>query len=143
MAQSTTAQLTLTGATSFSSWRSGEFTSQQLTNAAISGPGASPAGDGVPNLVKYALGLHPFIATPEPLTTGALQNNNIVLTYHRPAGVADISYHVQVSNDLMTWSEAGVTQQMTGTDSNGLQIWTATYTGSASSTRYLRLLVEQ
>jgi hypothetical protein len=143
LARSTPAMLTLTGTINFSTWQAGEFTPQQLTNADVSGPGATPAGDGIPNLVKYALGLHPFVAAHEPLTTGMLQNGNIVLTYHRPANVPDGTYHVEVSNDLSNWTEVGVTQQSTGTDANGLQIWTATFSGNATSTRYLRLLIEQ
>jgi hypothetical protein len=143
MAQSTTATLTIIGTTGFSTWQSGEFTPQQLTNAAVSGPGATPAGDGIPNLVKYALGLHALVVAHEPLTTGTLQNGNIVLAYHRPANIPDVTYHVEVSSDLSHWTEVGVAQQNSGTDANGLQIWTATFNGSATSTLYLRLLIEQ
>ena len=50
--------------TGFQVWQTQQFTSQQLTNLAISGPDATPAGDGVANIVKYALGLQPFVLAP-------------------------------------------------------------------------------
>ncbi len=42
-------------------WGQTYFTTEQLGNEAISGPTASPAGDGIPNLMKYAFDLSPWV----------------------------------------------------------------------------------
>ena len=64
------ATLTINSGGGFSSWQSANFTSQQLADPNISGPDATPAGDGIANLVKYALGLPPLTpATNSQLTS--------------------------------------------------------------------------
>ena len=68
----------------------------------------------------YTIVRLPFAVAPQPITVGTYQNGGIVLTYHRPAGVNDVSYHVQVSTDLTSWSETGVSQQNIGTLSSHL-----------------------
>ena len=68
-----------------------------------------------------------------------LENGEGILTYNRPASANDVTYRVEISTDLVNWTAAGVTQQMVGTNGNGLQIWDAGYSGAASSTRFFRL----
>lgn len=41
------------------SWQQGKFTAAELLNPSVSGPTAVFGLDGIPNLVKYALGLEP------------------------------------------------------------------------------------
>ena len=125
----------------FAAWQAANFTAQQLTNPAVSGLNAAPANDGVLNLVKYALGLLPFVPASQPLIAFRVSNGEGVLTYHKPASVMDVLYRVEVSTDLKTWTSSGVSQQLTGTDGNGLQTWQATYTGAASDKRDFRLLL--
>src|SRR5262249_30691896 len=43
--------------TGFDLWRATNFTTAELSDPAISGERAAPAGDGVPNLLKYYFGL--------------------------------------------------------------------------------------
>lgn len=45
--------------TGFERWRQEHFSPDELANPALSGPDATPAGDGVPNFVKYALAVPP------------------------------------------------------------------------------------
>jgi hypothetical protein len=80
----------------------------QATNAAIAGDQANPTGDGIPNLVKYALGLPPtsYIATallaPGVSTEGAF---TIAFTRPDPAPV-DLAYSLQASSNLTSWAAA-------------------------------------
>lgn len=75
----------------------------------MSGAGAndaSPAGDGVPNLIKYALGLNPSTpATTAQLPSGGIQpdggTNYLTLTVNRAADPSDITYLVEVSSNLL------------------------------------------
>jgi hypothetical protein len=90
-------------------WREQNFTAAQLTNSAISGDTATPAHDGVPNLLKYALGLSPMVsASPSSLpvvsTLSSNGTNYLTLSFTQLQILADITYTVQVSNDLQTWN---------------------------------------
>jgi pectate lyase len=138
-ATSAVATLTFNVPGGFAAWQAAHFTAQQLSDPTVSGQNATPAHDGVANLIKYALGLDPFATATPPLWTFQYVSGEGVLTYHRPAAVSDVTYLVEVSTDLRNWTQSGVSQQSTGTDGNGLQIWQATYTGSANSVRYFRL----
>jgi hypothetical protein len=89
--------------------------------------------DGIPNLLKYALGLNPDVSVaaglPHPTFLGGL----LSITFTRTASATDITYHVQGSFDLESWTElwnstgvpygggANPTQQVTITDTGGPQ----------------------
>jgi hypothetical protein len=67
---------------------------------------ANPAGDGLANLIKYALGLDPHQATAAGVPTVALSNGAYLsLTFTRLKSATDITYHVEVSGDLKAWNE--------------------------------------
>ena len=126
----------------FAAWLQTNFTQTQLNDPSTSGATATPAGDGVPNFVKYAMGLQPLVAVTNSLIQFSFQNGGGVLTFKHPAGISDVTYEVQVSTDLTNWTTTGVTLQLTGTDGNGLQEWEAQYSGSSSTQRYYRLVFE-
>jgi sugar lactone lactonase YvrE len=65
------ASLILVIQSSFASWQARWFSPVQLANAAISGATATPAGDGIPNLLKYALNLNPFTNGTSGLPVGS------------------------------------------------------------------------
>jgi hypothetical protein len=137
------ASLTLSNALSgFEPWRTLQFTPSQLAEPLVSGPNAAPAGDGVPNFAKYALGLLPFVPATQPLIGFRMEDGEGVLSYTRPATIPDVTYRVRVSTDLSSWTETGVNQQMVGTNGMGLRIWEGTYSGPASPMRYFRLELE-
>jgi hypothetical protein len=111
--------------TPYQLWKQQYFTSGQLTNAAISGDLANPAGDGIPNLEKYAFGLSPLVATNSAgLPVNAVQSvggtNYLTIAYKQILYDTDISYTVQVSGDLTNWfSGAGYTTQVVPPADNG------------------------
>ena len=100
----------------FELWRATNFTSAELTNLAVSGESAAPAGDGVPNLLKYYLGLPAkTIAPPERLPQGSLLTNSnllyLAITYERDKAAVDVDCVAEVSPDLGDWfSGAGYTE---------------------------------
>jgi hypothetical protein len=93
----------------FELWRATNFTSTELTNPTISGENAAPAGDGVPNLLKYYLGLPAkTLASPERLPQGSLLTFSnllyLAMTYERDKAAVDVDWFAEVANDLTGWT---------------------------------------
>ncbi len=90
----------------FGQWRDSNFTSDQI-DAGLAEPEAMPAGDGIANVIKYALDLPPL----EPATAADLpgiepeEGSPLILVYQERTDIADIEYIPQVSEDLITWLE--------------------------------------
>jgi len=85
---------------SLASWRARCFTPGQIA-AGIAANDADADGDGLTNLAEYALGTNPLIFTP-PLT--AVKNSaGLVLVFNRPAGLPDVLYAAESSDDLINW----------------------------------------
>ncbi|HEY1661029.1 MAG TPA: immunoglobulin domain-containing protein [Verrucomicrobiae bacterium] len=126
----------------FAAWLQTNFTQSQLNDPNTSGPTATPANDGVPNFVKYAMGLQPLVAVTNSLEGFEMESGEGVLTFKHPVGITDVVYQVQVSTDLVNWTTNGITLELAGTEGNGMQDWEAHYSGSSSTERYFRLVFE-
>ena len=88
-----------------------------MDGSGMGAPTASPNGDGVSNLEKYALGLAPTTqGRGGRITHGAVENAGakyLALTYTRPEPApVGISYQVEASSDLLAggWSSAGLVE---------------------------------
>jgi sugar lactone lactonase YvrE len=128
------------GGTPYAIWRQAKFTAGELTNPSLSGPNAIYGLDGLSNLVKYALGLEPktdvFTALPAVTKTAT----DWVYTYTRPASATDVTYAVEVSTDLITWTTTGVTHEFVST-SGGIDTWRARYPLASAPNAFFRLSV--
>jgi hypothetical protein len=91
-------------------WRRANFTPVQLANPAISGEAADPANDGLPNLVKYALGLNPNVAVANPLVP-AISNGMFTVTYPLAIYAPDVAFTFDWSTNLLDWTPAGAAFQ--------------------------------
>ena len=93
---------------SFTNWRAQNFTPTELADDSISGPVADPDHDGIPNLLEYSLGLSPKAAGSSGLPVAGTQpfsgKNYLTLNFNKPLTIGDVTYTVQVSNDLKTWN---------------------------------------
>ena len=98
------------GVDGFTAWKNTHFSSAELSNAAISATIATPAGDGVPNLVKYALGHNPHVADPSVIQTLQSQTvggtNYIYLTHDLNHYLSDVTLTYQTSTNLTAWDDA-------------------------------------
>ncbi len=126
----------------FDSWNLGHFTGLELADPNISGPNAVYGLDGLPNLVKYALGLDPKVDASAELPEVATTATDWVYTYAKPASVTDVTFAVEVSTDLTTWTAAGVTLTLDST-TGGVQTWRATYPLNSATNAFFRLRVTQ
>ena len=68
----------------------------------------SYVGDGIPNLLKYALGLNPTVPATNGLPEAKMTNNKLSLTFNRQKSATDIVYEVQAAGDLFGFSNATV-----------------------------------
>jgi hypothetical protein len=97
-------------------WLRVNFTAMQLANSAISGDAADPANDGIPNLVKYALGLNPNAAEPNPFFP-MFSNGIFTVTYSLSESAPDVALAYDWSTNLVTWTPgATVFQQISEID---------------------------
>jgi len=129
----TSSAATLSVISQFQAWQNSNFTPAQLGDPTVSGPLATPAGDGISNLMKYALNLQPFTncttLIPHP-TRGA---NTLTMSFQ--ATHSDVTYVVQVSSGLQSWTTTGVMINTVG------QTITATYDTTGQPQSFMRLMV--
>jgi hypothetical protein len=107
---------------------------------------ASPAGDGVPNLIKYALGLPPLTpATAVQLPSGSLSPSGgqtyLTLTVNRAANPPDITCTVQVSSNLLTGWVSGPPYTVTLTSNATQLVVRDSVPAPAATARFMRLVV--
>ncbi len=77
-------------------------------------PGADPDGDGLPNLLEYALLLDPSTPRLLPWRQVELPGDTLAMTYRRNPDATDIEFIVETATSLgpdANWCAAGVTQQ--------------------------------
>jgi N-acetylneuraminic acid mutarotase len=89
-------------------WQLANFTPAQLTNPAVSGLGANPAGDGLVNLFKYALNRQPLLPDNTNITWAGtdtiVTSNFMTLNYKGDPAAIDVLFGANFSSNLTTWS---------------------------------------
>jgi hypothetical protein len=104
----------------FDAWRFTHFTTEELTDIAVSGDSADPDSDGLPNLLEYALGAAPKSSDSVTHTPMAgMEEGYLTLSYTRPNTVTDITYSTEWSPDLSTWSSGGGVVETVSSTDNG------------------------
>ncbi len=92
----------------FDVWKNKNFTASELADSSISADTATPAADGISNLMKYALNLDPKTngvnGLPVATTMSINGSNYLTLAYTQVISATDIIYTVEVSGDLQVWS---------------------------------------
>lgn len=95
----------------FASWQNEHFTPEELENEAVSGSRADPAGDGVPNAVKFLQGIPPKVPARGALPVESVQNvdglDYLALTFTVRNDVA-ASWGVEASDELGEWPDTAV-----------------------------------
>ncbi len=102
------------GQTPFAIWQLAEF-GTNASNPAISGDMADPDGDGIANLLEYAMNLDPNTASATGLPTGQIDPGCgcLTLIYTKVLSATDIHYTPEATEDLNnSWSTNGVTQSV-------------------------------
>jgi hypothetical protein len=107
-------------------WNESEFNAGELEDPTISGDSAAPAGDGVPNLLKYALGMDPMVDSTAGLPIGGTAvingSNCMTFTYTKMDSATDITYYPEWSSDLANWSNSGLTEVILSDNGTSQQV---------------------
>lgn len=94
--------------TAYQKWQALVFNVGQLATPSVSNDVATPAGDGISNLMKYALHLNPLTNGVSGLPVQSIStisgNNYLSLAYTKVIAATDLIYTVQISTDLKTWN---------------------------------------
>jgi len=132
------ADLSFTTWTALQAWRQQWFgTTDNSGSAADTYVGS---GDGLSNLMKYALGLNPLVFNSNPITF-SLSGNSLTMTVPRSSSSTGITYFLESTEDLTgVWSSSSVVIDLNaptllkGHDINPV---------SGTSRRFMRLRVTQ
>jgi hypothetical protein len=105
-----------------------------VSNAA---PDADPDADGLKNLVEYGLNLNPTVTDSAAAISTALDSNGkLSLTFFRARSATELTYTVQASADLASWSDVIVNP---GTVGQNVTVIDEPPVGSTR--RFLRIVV--
>jgi len=66
---------------------------------------ANPTGDGISNLMKYALGMDPHVPSRSGLPVSSIASGTLALSFNRACIASDVTYRVEACADLVSWSE--------------------------------------
>ncbi|HVM62029.1 MAG TPA: hypothetical protein VMV72_14300 [Verrucomicrobiae bacterium] len=131
--------------TPFNDWRLTEF-GTNANNAAISGDSADPNGDGIVNVLEYALGLNPNASSVQGLPTVQIDPgcNCLSLTYTKVLSAIDLTYAAEGANNPGgAWSTNGITSTLIQSNSltETIQAFDTANPVSTASARFMHLRV--
>lgn len=88
------------------------------TNSGPASDLATPAGDSITNLEKYALGLDPFVsyATTPGITVDFTPGGQLRMTVVRNPAATDVGMALETSGDLVSWSSSEMIVDQDSTD---------------------------
>lgn len=134
-----TIEITAPALSPIESWRLAKFGSS--ANSGSAADMAVPAHDGIPNLMKYALNLEPFTPSRHPITTD-MNMGCLRLTVTRNPAATDVSYTVEITNDLSnpsSWTTVGTSVEVD--TATMLRVRDNLPIGTGGQRRFMRLKV--
>lgn len=124
-------------ATGFAQWATDNIADETARGALD-----NPAGDGISNLLKYALGLDPAVADLQGLPVGIPEEDGgeayLTLTVAKNAEAADVTLAVEASGDLAVWDSGSASTTVLVDDATTLKVRDNTALSAAGS-RFIRL----
>ena len=106
----------------------------------ITDPAGSLAGDGVPNLLKYGLGMDVTAPASAATSTPGLEAGFVTLTYTKRTTATDVNFSIERSSDFNMWTAATATNTVLSTVGT-LQTIKAKVALNNEPSLYLRLRV--
>jgi hypothetical protein len=113
-------------------------------NPVVSGPQADPWGNGITNLVRYALEIAPGDSAAKSMPLIEIVDDRLSLLFHRSPAKTDIAYIVEVSSDLVDWTEVlydSTTDPQVNTDGEMMRVLDSAPISGSVGPRFLRLRI--
>lgn len=126
----------------YEQWRDYHFLPPERSDPAIAGPLADPAGEQVPNLLRYALGIPPRVPAVDLQPHGCFADGRAGLEFSRRLHASDLVYRVEVSTNLVQWSTVPMTEEEISRTAEFTRVRVTTEISAAES-RFFRLAVER
>jgi hypothetical protein len=89
----------------YSVWLEDFFTAPEIADSNVSGPLIDGDDDGLNNLLEYAFKLSPHTSTTTGLPVASIIADKLTLSFRRWKNAIDLTYAVEVSGDLINWTE--------------------------------------
>ena len=89
----------------FDAWRFENFSGSELADAATSGDAADPDGDGLANLVEYALDFEPNKADARPASVSEI-DDYLTISHTKNPAATDITWAAEVTGNFTNWQAA-------------------------------------
>jgi len=105
-------------------------------------PTGDADGNGIPNLLQYALDLNSPFAQGYGPTQGGFSPGTASLTYRKITTATQLQYEVEQSTDLVTWTPVTTQDQVVDTRGN-VQTIQANVAVGANTSLFLRLRITQ
>ncbi len=126
------------------------FDSWKQAYPGVSDPAADNDGDGLQNLMEYALGTHPLVINVESPVHASVQTRVVdgstvrflILSYTRRADAPDLAFHVEFAGDLTAVWNPGTLEQSSPAAGGVTDIWRAPVPLSGDEAQYGRLRIE-
>ena len=128
----------------YAQWKTNRFAEVELATGGIGGDNDDPDGDGIANLLEYAMGLDPWHYDTAGVPVGGVNDQFLTLNYRRNKQATDVVYVVEACTNLTAgvWSTNDITE-ISRSDSN--LWWSVTSRHSVPVTnapcRFMRLKV--
>lgn len=129
----------------YAAWRAFHFSAAERDDATLAGDDADPDGDGLPNLLEYALAGAPRDPTDGVALAPRLlhANGRLGLGYRPGAGVYGLLWSVEWSADLVDWDSTAARLHFPETTLDGeVRVW-ARPTLAEEPRQFLRLRVSR
>ncbi len=96
----------------YAAWQTNRFTEAELAAGLITGDHDDPDGDGIANLLEYAMGLNPRLGDTVGAPVGGLWNQFLTLNYRQNKQATDVAYAVESSTNLLggVWTTNNVSE---------------------------------
>lgn len=125
----------------FEGWRNNYFTTAEFpTTAALLWDADS---DGLDNFTEYAFGRAPKTADNSALSTGGnvtvANKNYLSVTFTRPKNALDVTYSIEASSDLASWSEVNAPVSTTDLGDGREQVTFRDTTHMGTIPRFIRV----
>ena len=90
----------------YADWQLQNFTEAQLTNSVTGSDSADPDGDGVPNLLEFAVGGNPLVpdATNAVVQGRLVNGNQMMFQFQERNDLGNVGRQFQSSGDLLNWT---------------------------------------